>query len=129
MVISFLHQVWRWVSAFTHQRNEKLLNAAYRHPLFAFLRNDHLLPSLQHPPLFLQHQELVVVHLSHLSQRVIALFSHSIGEQFLTDYDVHELPGASTVTESDKNIVNTGVLARIEYLECISSVLSISRLN
>ena len=41
----------------------------------------------------------------------------TIGEQLLSDYAVHELPGSSTVTASDNVVLNAGLLARVEFLE------------
>ena len=47
----------------------------------------------------------------------VSSLTASVGEQLMTDYGVHELPGTSTVTDSDNIVLNTGMLARIEYLE------------
>ena len=47
----------------------------------------------------------------------VSSLTASVGEQLMTDYGVHELPGTSTVTDSDKIVLNTGMQARIEYLE------------
>ena len=35
----------------------------------------------------------------------------------MTDYEVQELPDTSTMTDSDNIVLNTGMLARIKYLE------------
>lgn len=41
----------------------------------------------------------------------------SIGEPLVSDYSVHELPGMSSVNDSDNVVLNAGLLARVEYLE------------
>ena len=47
----------------------------------------------------------------------VSSLTASIGEQLMSDYSVHELPDASTVTDSDNIVLNAGMLSRIEYLE------------
>ena len=123
MVMSLLYRVWDWVSAFTLQRNEKVLNVyvSISSPTF---RIPSKWPSTSKsttptpiPVVSGTGSSTPLSPQSESDSSYVSSLTASIGEQLLTNYDVHELPGASTVAESDKRIVNTGMLARIEYLD------------